>query len=70
MNEWQIFLQFLTALVATLGPLGLWFGLGGKIGRLEARMNGYQKEREDCEKREIKKQDDHEVRIRDLEKVG
>lgn len=76
MNE----VQLATLLVAILGPVSLWFGLGARIGKLEQRIDGHRELVEgkigtvsqnlsDCQGRETTTRTDFEGRLRELEKV-
>ena len=65
-------------LLSVLVGASLWFGLGGRLGKLEATTNGYKdmakeqveqlrKERAECRAAEEEKMRDHEERLRKLE---
>lgn len=75
MNE----IQLATLLVAILGPVSLWFGLGARIGRLEQKIDGNRElvdgeigavERNllDCQGRAATLHQDVETRLRGLER--
>lgn len=79
-------LLIVNPLLSVLVGASLWFGLGGRLGKLEATMDGnketgeeYRKlvaeqilqlkrEREACQERERTALEDHEQRVRQLER--
>ena len=70
-------LLIVNPLLSILVGASLWFGLGGRLGKLEATMNGYKemmaqlrKDREDCQEREQKRIEDHEQRLRELREIA
>ena len=74
-------LLIVNPLLSVLVGASLWFGLGGRLGELEATMNGsremvkeqieqLRKERAECQERELKRIEDHEQRIRELKGIA
>lgn len=70
-------LLIVNPLLSVLVGASLWFGLGGKMGNIVATMNGNKellekqieqltKERAECQERELKRIEDHELRLREL----
>lgn len=74
-------LLIVNPLLSVLVGASLWFGLGGKLGKLEATMNGNKemmekqieqliKERAECQEREFQRIEDHETRLRELKEMA
>ncbi len=74
--EW---LPVLTAVIAVVAPLGLWFSLGSKIGALQTEIMALKELYQvkltdlglrftDCKLDETKARLDHELRLREVER--